>query len=214
MIFVAIVDDQRDIRDGLQKVIDQAEGFCCRQAYPDARSALQGISEMPPDIVLLDIQLPDMCGIECLRQLKRSRPDLEVVVLTAHSEDESVFGALQAGACGFLTKNVFPSRVLSALREVHRGGAPLSPAVARRVVSSFYSFQHPLTDLSDREEEVLQLLCRGQSYREIAGRLYVSPNTVRFHLKNIYKKMRVNSRHEAVAKAMGRLEGGIVNGEV
>ncbi len=207
MIFVAIVDDQRDVRDGMQKAIEQAEGFACRHVYADAASALAGIRESPPDIVLLDIDLPDMSGVDCLRYLKRERPELNVVILSASSDDEHLFSALQAGACGFLIKNVFPSRILIALREVAEGGAPLSREAARRVVASFHNDQQTLPDdLSDREREVLELLCAGQSYRTIAGRLFVSPNTVRFYLKNIYKKMNVSSRHEAVAKA-NRMRG-------
>lgn len=201
MISVAIVDDQRDIRDGLRKLLDSTDGFTCAGAYADASSAILGIRAAPPNVVLMDVDLPDMSGIECVRTLKRKLPDLDVIMLTAYTDDDSIFQALKAGAYGYLTKNVFPSRLLSAIREICTGGAPMSSCVARRVVSSFSHFTEQESSLSEREQEVLDLLCEGYSYKCIAERLFVSTNTVRFHLKNIYKKLQVNSRHEAVMKA-------------
>lgn len=201
MISVAIVDDQRDIRDGLRKLLETTDGFSCTGAYADARSAIKGIRAVPPDVVLMDVDLPDISGIECVRTLKRKMPELDVIMLTAYTEDEYIFQALKAGAYGYLTKNVFPSKLLSAIREICTGGAPMSSCVARRVVSSFSHFRQPESSLSQREQDVLDLLCEGYSYKAIAERLFVSTNTVRFHLKNIYKKLQVNSRHEAVMKA-------------
>lgn len=201
MISVTIVDDKRDIREGLSNLLNMAEGFRCLSTYADAESAIKGIKAVHPDVVLMDIDLPEMSGIDCVKILKRDLPNLDVIMLTAYTDDEYIFQALKAGAYGYLTKNIFPSKLLNAIREVRRGGSPMSTYVARRVVSSFSSFANPLTSLSDREREVLNLLCNGDSYRDIAKKLFVSTNTVRFHLKNIYKKLQVNSRHEAVVKA-------------
>ena len=201
MISVAIVDDQRDIREGLRNLLNMSEGIRCICTFGDAESAIKGIRKAQPDVVLMDIDLPEMSGIECVKILKKENPYLDIIMLTAYTDDEYIFRALKAGAYGYLTKNIFPSKLLSAIREVKRGGSPMSSYVARRVVTSFNNFQNPVPTLSKREKEVLHLLCEGQSYRDIARKLYVSTNTVRFHLKNIYKKLQVNSRHEAVVKA-------------
>lgn len=201
MISVVIVDDKRDIREGLQNLLNMSEGFRCTRTYGDAESAIKGIRMHPPDVVLMDIELPDMSGIECVRILKQKIPDLDIIMLTAYTDDDYIFQALKAGAYGYLTKNIFPSKLLNAIKDVRRGGSPMSSHVARRVVNSFNSIKSPMPALSKREKEVLRLLCEGQSYRDIARKLFVSTNTVRFHLKNIYKKLQVNSRHEAVVKA-------------
>ena len=201
MISVAIVDEKRDIREGLRKILDKADGFKCLTTYKDAKSAIRGIQKNPPDVVLIDIELSEMSGIDCVKILKRKLPQLDIIVLTSQTRDEYVFQSLQAGAYGYLIKHIFPSHLLRAIREVHNGGAPMSSSIARRVVSSFNKYQHPFPSLSEREHEVLHLLCEGCNYRQIAARLFVSPNTVRFHLKNIYKKLQVNSRHEAVMLA-------------
>ncbi|MEM1321003.1 MAG: response regulator transcription factor [Bacteroidota bacterium] len=201
MISVAIVDDKRDIRDGLKIIIDMADGFRCVSAYNDGESALKGVQTVKPDVMLMDIELPNMSGIDCTRLLKEQHPDIDIIMLTVHTDDESIFQSLQAGAYGYLTKNTFPSKLLSAIKEVKDGGSPMSSSIARRVVSSFNHFKNPETNLTKREQEVLRLLCKGKSYKVIADSLYVSPNTVRFHLKNIYKKLQVNSKYEAVIKA-------------
>ena len=191
MISVAVVDDKRDIREGLKIMIEMAEGFRCTQAYSSGRSAIEGIRQDPPDVVLMDIEMADMSGIDCIRALKRTIPGLDILIFTGHTDDEYIFKSLRAGAYGYLTKNTFPSTLLNAIREVRNGGSPMSSYIARRVVSSFNRLQR----------EVLDLLCKGKNYRNIADRLFISTNTVRFHLKNIYKKLQVNSKYEAVIKA-------------
>lgn len=201
MISVAIVDAHRDIREGLRSILNNADGFRCAGAFSDGKSGMDGVAAARPKVVLMDIELPDMSGIDCVKVLTRKLPDLNIIMLTSFADDESVFQALRAGAHGYLTKDIFPSKLLNAIREVCCGGAPLESAIARRVVASFRSSQGDVGDLSDREQEVLRLLCEGRSYEEMAGRLYVSTNTIRFHLKNIYKKLKVRSRHEAVVKA-------------
>ncbi|MCB0619277.1 MAG: response regulator transcription factor [Saprospiraceae bacterium] len=201
MISVAVVDDKRDIREGLKIMIEMAEGFRCTQAYSSGRSAIEGIRQDPPDVVLMDIEMADMSGIDCIRALKRTIPGLDILIFTGHTDDEYIFKSLRAGAYGYLTKNTFPSTLLNAIREVRNGGSPMSSYIARRVVSSFNRLQREEVNLSRREQEVLDLLCKGKNYRNIADRLFISTNTVRFHLKNIYKKLQVNSKYEAVIKA-------------
>lgn len=202
MIAVAIVDAHRDIRDGLEHLLNSTDGFTCAGSFADVEAALLAADKEPPDILLIDIDAPDASpDVNAIRELKRKIPSVNVLVHTHLTDDQYIFQAFKAGAFGYLTKNVFPSELLDALREIERGGAPMSRPVARKVVTYFSDQQLPISALSRREKEVLNLLCEGQNYKEIAGELFVSPNTVRFHLKNIYKKLRVNSRHEAVIKA-------------
>ncbi|KAA3621668.1 MAG: DNA-binding response regulator [Bacteroidetes bacterium] len=211
MISVAIVDEQRDVREGLQNLLNSAEGFSCVAVFSDGEEALSKLRRVHPDVVLMDIDLTSMSGIECLKTLKDLLPEVEVVILTNLTDDDHIFQALSAGASGYLSKSIFPSKLLGAITEVVNGGAPLNMAVARRVVKSFNKNKNELTELSKRESEVMELLCQGHNYRGIASALYISPNTVRFHLKNIYRKLRVNSRHEAVLKVTNG-EGVRVNG--
>ena len=201
MTSVVIVDQQRSLRDNLQNLLNRAEGFRCVGTFKNAETAIRGIGQLHPKVVLIDIDLPKMSGIDCVRILRQKFSELSILVLTSNKEDHIIFESLQAGADGYLVKNVFPSKLLNAIREVESGGAPMSAYVAKRVVSSFRKRRNAMGDLSQREQEVLRLLCRGQSYRDIADALFVSTNTVRFHLKNIYKKLEVSSRHEAVMKA-------------
>ena len=201
MISVGIVDDQRDIREGLQNVLNMAEDIHCVGTFSNAEVAIDGILSLSPDVVLMDIELPEMSGIECVKVLKRRLPALNVIMLTSYTEDKYIFQSLRAGAYGYLTKNIFPSKLVKAIREVCHGGAPMESHIARKVVASFNNSREVVPDLSERELDVLHLLCEVQSYKDMARILFVSPNTIRFHLKNIYKKLDVNSRHEAVIKA-------------
>jgi|AntRauTorckE5430_2_1112549.scaffolds.fasta_scaffold26349_1 DNA-binding NarL/FixJ family response regulator len=201
-ITVAIVDDKRDIREGLQLIIDHAEGFQCVAAYSDGESAVDGLQKVKPDVVLMDIGLPQMSGIDCVKILKDIAPEIEIIMLTVHADNDYIFESLRAGAVGYLVKNIFPSKLLNSIKEVKNGGSPMSSSIARKVVSSFNSFRKPAANLTKREKEVLDLLCQGKSYRVIADDLFISPDTVRYHLKNIYKKLQVNSKYEAVIKAL------------
>lgn len=201
MITVTITDDKRDIRDGVQIMLKQAEDIKCIGVFEDGESSIEGNLALKPDVVLMDIGLPDISGIECVRALKQKMPKLDIIMLTVKSDDESVFKSLKAGACGYLTKNVFPTRLLNAIREAREGGAPMSSSIARLVVNSFNSFKNPEYDLTEREQEVLRLLCQGKSYKVIAETLFISTNTVNYHLKNIYSKLHVNSKAEAMIKA-------------
>ena len=201
-ITVAIVDDKRDIREGFQLIIDNAEGFRCVATYSDGESALENLPKVKPDVVLMDIGLPKMSGIECVKQLKDVAPQIEIIMLTVHADNDYIFESLRAGAVGYLVKNIFPSKLLNSIKEVKNGGSPMSSSIARKVVSSFNSFSKPAANLTKREKEVLDLLCQGKSYKVIADDLFISPDTVRYHLKNIYKKLQVNSKYEAVIKAL------------
>lgn len=201
-IKVAIVDDKRDIREGLEIIINNAEGFTCVGTFSDGESAVGGMHILNPDVVLMDIALPGISGIDCVKSLKEKMPDLDIIMLTVHDDNEYIFESLRAGAMGYLTKNVFPSKLLNSIKDVYNGGSPMSSSIARKVVSSFNHFRNPTPELTKREREVLDLLCQGKSYKNIASSLFISPDTVRYHLKNIYKKLQVNSKYEAVIKAL------------
>ena len=199
MITVAVVEDDDDIRRGLALLINSTPGYSCIGVYSNCESALQPLTEYPPDVLLMDIQLPGMSGIEGVKSIKRRLPDLDIIMLTIHDDDQKVFDSLCAGACGYLLKTTPPAKLLAAIQECHAGGAPMSANVARMVT---HSFQRTTPDtLTTREGEVLALLCRGKSYKMIADSLNVSRGTVHSHIKSIYKKLEVNSMSEAVAKA-------------
>lgn len=201
MIDVAIVEDNNEVRETLTLFIDNSEGFNCIENFADCESAIKRIPEIIPDIVLMDIGLPGKSGIEGIQIIKRKLPDLDFIILTVQDDDESVFESLRAGATGYLLKNSNPNLILNSIKEVLGGGSPMSTAIARKVISSFHidSFNSPLTK---RETEVLKKLCEGKNYRVIADLMYVSGNTIRMHIKNIYKKLHVHSRGEAVKKAI------------
>ena len=200
VLSVAIVEDDDDIRESLAELIDGTEGFMCSNTYRDCWSAIKGIDADVPDVVLMDIGMPGMSGIEGTRRIKERHPELDILVLTVHENDETVFEALCAGACGYLVKETPMARIIEAIREVKNGGSPMSTQIARMVTNSFQrKSQHLLTS---REMEVLNLLCNGKSYKMIGESLFISEETVRRHLKNIYKKLEVHSKSEAVAKAL------------
>lgn len=199
-IYVSLVEDDADIRRGLQLLLKSTPGFSCLAAYGDCASALREIAGNPPDVLLMDIQLPGMSGIEGVQRLKKLLPELDVIMLTIHDDDKRVFESLCAGACGYLVKTTPPAKILESIKEVHSGGAPMSANIARLVIQSF---QRSVADnaLTARELEILSQLCRGKSYKMIAAALHLSKGTVHSHLKKIYKKLEVNSMTEAVAKA-------------
>lgn len=200
IINVAVVEDDEDIRFSLQSLINSAMQFKCTQTYADCGSALAGIIENPPDVVLMDIGLPGMSGIEGTRRIKEKLPEIDILMLTVHENDEYVFEALCSGACGYLIKDTPPAKILEAIKDAIGGGAPMSTQIARMVVQSFQ--KKPSTSLTQRETEVLGQLCTGKSYKMIGDRLFISEETVRRHLKSIYKKLEVHSKSEAVAKAI------------
>jgi len=203
MIKVALVDDNVDLREGLQIVLkEHSDEFECIGAFGDAETALNKIPELKPDVVLMDINLPGISGIECLKQLKPKLPNLDVIMLTVFADDDTVFDSLCAGACGYITKNASPEKILDAIREVRDGGAPMSGRIARMVVTSFKAPGDAAAQLTDREKEVLDQLCKGKSYKMVADALNITHDTVRHHIKNIYKKLEVHSVSEAILKTM------------
>ncbi len=202
---VVLVEDKPEVRDNWSKLINSLPGFSCVRVCSSGEEALRVIPTIQPDVVLMDIFLPRMSGIECTAQLKTLLPKIRILILTAVEDDELVFMALQAGADGYLLKRTKPADLRLALLEVLRGGAPMTSEVARRVVESFrrpVKSREQAVHLSAREEEVLVLLSKGYSNKEIADRLTLSVETVGSHLKHIYEKMHVRSRAEAVAHYM------------
>ena len=203
MTRIAIVEDNKTIRESLMEFV-QADPECsCVCTCRTAEEALEAIPRHQPDIVLMDIQLPKLSGIECTAQLKRLLPSLHIIMVTVYEDTERIFRALRAGACGYLLKRCTPEELTSAVREVRQGGAPMSREIARKVIASF---REPLKaaaeveELSPREHEILELLAQGFPNKEIAHRLGVSDGTVRWHLRHVYDKLHVRSRTEAALK--------------
>jgi DNA-binding NarL/FixJ family response regulator len=204
-IRVVLVEDQRRTREGLALLINGSPGLKVAGQYGSAEEALRNIGSLTPDVILTDLGLPGMGGIELVGRLHELMPKTPILVLTVHAEDRHVFESLCNGAVGYLVKDVEPARLLAAIRELHEGGAPMSPEVARRVVLMFQKFIPKKDDrvrLSGRELEVLQLLAEGHSYKTCADRLAISHDTVRFHVRNIYEHLHVHSKSEAVVKAL------------
>ena len=200
MITVSLVEDDKEIRESLALLINGTEGYEILNTYADCETAIKSLDDELPDVILMDISLPGMSGIEGIKIIKQKHPDVDMMVLSIHENDKLVFDALCAGATGYLVKETPPARILSAIKEVYEGGSPMSTQIARMVVGSFKIAPSP--DLTKRETEVLSLLCNGLSYKMIADDLFISEETVRRHIKNIYRKLEVHSKSEAVAKAI------------
>ncbi len=199
-IHVAIVEDDHEIRQTLALIIDGTPGFWCKLIFEDGQAALDALREEYVNVVLMDIEMPRLNGIECVRQLKPDKPEADFIMLTIRQDDESIFQSVCAGASGYLLKDTSPAELLEAIREVHAGGAPMSANIARRVIQSFHQLKK--SPLTERETEILRLLSQGMNYRSAAEALFLSPHTVKTHIKNIYQKLHVNSRAEAIRKAM------------
>jgi DNA-binding NarL/FixJ family response regulator len=205
LIHVTVIEDQPDLRDGLALLINGSEDCRCTKAFGSMEEALKETDPEPADVVLLDIGLPGMSGIEGLRVLKQRHPQILVLMLTVYADDQRIFEAMCAGACGYLLKTTPPDRLLDCVRDVVAGGAPMSPEVARRVVELFRQYrplQHATCNLSPQETRLLGLLGEGHHYKTAGAELGISVHTVRFHLRSIYSKLEVHSKSEAVAKAL------------
>jgi DNA-binding NarL/FixJ family response regulator len=203
MINVSIVEDDAKLRETLARYLAAQPGFHCASAYPNAEAALADIPRVRPHVVLMDINLPGMSGIECVARLRAAMPELKIIMLTVFEESEQVFKALSAGAFGYLVKSHRPAKILEALREVHEGGSPMSSHIARKVVQSFQArmaIQSETETLSVRELDVLQSLSKGHTYKQIAADLGISLSTVRTYIQRIYEKLHVHSHAEAVMK--------------
>jgi DNA-binding NarL/FixJ family response regulator len=203
-ITVAIVEDDPGIREMLTRVVTRAPGLAFLNSYPNGEAALAAFPALAPNVVIMDIQLPGMNGIECTRALKKAMPTTQVLIFTVFGDSEQVFRALEAGASGYLLKRTLRSEMVEAIKQVWDGGAPMSGEVARKVVESFRKAPPAKSaateQLTPREEEVLSLLAKGYITKEIADQLSISFDTVRFHLKHIYQKLHVRSRTEALLK--------------
>lgn len=208
-IKIEIVEDNDTIRTGLAALIDGTNGYKCIGSYRDCESFLSELYSKNVDVVLMDIGLPGINGIEGVKKALIMKPELNILMLTVYEENDVVFEALCAGACGYLIKKTPPARLIEAIREIYEGGSPMSSRIARKVITTFQQQkpieeEQPEYELSTREREVLNLLGEGNNYQEIADGLYISVDTVRHHIRNIYKKLHVHSQSEAVAKAIRR----------
>jgi DNA-binding NarL/FixJ family response regulator len=202
-ITVSIVEDDDWIRDNLASQIDLSPGYRCMSRYRTAEEAILGLRDVAPDVVLMDINLPGLSGIECVRRLKALKPSLNLLMLTVYEESDQIFESLRAGASGYLLKRSAETELLDAIAQVHQGGSPMSGLVARKVVQFFNHLGEAATEvqrLSPREKEILERLSRGAAYKEIGDQLSLSIHTVRMHIRGIYAKLQVHSRGEAVAK--------------
>ncbi|HXE43418.1 MAG TPA: response regulator transcription factor [Candidatus Baltobacteraceae bacterium] len=206
-ITVSIVEDNRDTREALAARVNQSPSLRCLNTYANGELAVKGIPSEKPDVVLVDINLPGMSGIECVAKLKQQLPQLPMLMITTYEETELIFNSLRAGAKGYLLKNTPPNELIQAIEQIHAGGAPMTMHIARKVVDHFYRAQKTASEmeqLSKREEEVLALLAKGLLYKEISESLGISLHTVRTHLHRIYEKLHVQSRTEATVKFLER----------
>jgi DNA-binding NarL/FixJ family response regulator len=207
MINVAIVEDNKTIREGLAALITGTPGYNCVGSFPDCEKFLSSISKTNADVVLMDIGLPGINGIEGVKKARKINPALNILMLTIYEESNVVFEALCAGACGYLVKKTPPSRLLEAIKDIYEGGSPMSSNIARQIISVFHQKKNMNGngadyELTSREKEVINHLADGYNYQEIADKIFISVDTVRHHIRNIYKKLHVHSQSEAVAKAI------------
>lgn len=207
MINVVIVEDSNTIREGLKLLIDGTEGYVCEAAFSNCEDLLEVIKDLNVDVILMDIDLPGISGIEGIRRIKKISNEILILILTVYDENDLIFEALCAGASGYLVKKTPPAKLLEAIKEAYDGGAPMTSNIARKVVDYFQSNKPIQKDeeniaLTKREKEVLGGLVDGSSYKAIADKLHISIETVRFHFRNIYKKLHVHSQSEAVVKAI------------
>jgi len=205
-IRVTIFDDNNSLRKSLYQLIDGSDGFKCVGAFEDCLDLLKNIEETKPDVVLMDIQMPGINGIEAVKILKEKYPDLKILMQTIFEDNERIFNSILAGASGYILKNTSPSRILDFIKETYEGGAPMSPSVATKVMKMVVE-QSPYAKvnnfkLTEREKEILSCLVKGMSYKLIADACFISIDTVRGHIRNIYEKLHVHSKSEAVAKAI------------
>ena len=200
MLKVSVIEDDKLIRDELEKMLNNSTTCQCVSSYNNCENALKDLARTEPDVILLDIELPGMSGIDGIKKIKEILPECDIIMLTVHEESESIFNALKKGAVGYLDKSASEEKILQAITDVYDGGSPMTPRIARKVLGSFKENEN--NDLTDREKDVLNSLCNGNSYKEIAFSLKITVGTVRHHIKNIYSKLHVHSKSEAVAKAI------------
>ena len=206
MIKIIIVEDNKTIREGLTVLINATDGLKCVKNYGNCEDMLEDLMQVNPDLILMDIGLPGISGIEGIKRVKLISPDILILILSVYEDDDNIFDALCAGACGYLIKKTPPARLIEAINEAYNGGSPMSANIARKVVSYFNKNVHRSDNsdikLSEREKEILTNLSKGNSYKIIADTVCISLDTVRYHIRNIYKKLHVHSQSAAVAKAL------------
>ena len=210
MIRVAIFEDNRSLLEGLAAMIGGTAGFVCVGAFPNCNNLLKNISQHKPDVVLMDIELPGINGIEAVAMIKDEFPEIKILMQTIFDDDEKIFNSICAGAEGYILKHTSPAEIMEAIKEIHEGGSPMTPSIANRVLKMVKVRPEPGNkesfDLSTREKEILSCLVKGMSYKMIADTCFISIETVNVHIKNSYKKQHVHSKSEAVAKAIrGRI---------
>ena len=205
MIRVAIVEDDARVRDGLGMIVGATPGYQCTETFRSAEDALRSLRGAGPDVMLLDIHLPGMPGSEAVRHFRQRYPSLQVLMLTVYDGQDKVFESICNGACGYLLKKTPPARLLEAIREAHEGGSPMSPEIARKVITLFQKTEQPEKPdrpLNEKETRLLKFLSEGYSYQDAADQMNLSVNTIRNYIRSIYEKLHVNSKSEAVSKAL------------
>jgi len=204
MTEIVIIEDDASFREGLAQLLQSAPGLRCRETFSSCEEALVKLGQILPDVVLLDLELGEnMPGVEGAARIKQLLPDVDILILTVHDEDQYVFAALRAGAAGYLLKSDSPDEIIASIREAQNGGAPMSMQIARMVVHSFK--ERPLLpSLTERQREILKRLCEGKSYQAIAQELFITKYTVKFHIKHIYEAMHVHSKTEALRMVLGK----------
>ncbi|MDB6067604.1 MAG: DNA-binding response regulator [Pedosphaera sp.] len=203
MIKVGIVEDNKTLREGFETLLNRTPGFQCVCTCGSVAEALKMIPKAQPDVVLMDIQLPDSTGVECTAKIKEQMPGIQIVIVTVYEDSERIFQALRAGACGYLLKRSQPEKVIAAIQEAHEGGVPMTPEIARKVIGQFrgqVTTARQVESLSEREREVLEFVMHGLGNKGIAERLGVTVAAVKWHLQHIYEKLHVHSRTEAALK--------------
>lgn len=205
MISVSIIDDEAQLRDSISAFLNDSPGFRCVSSYGSGEEALRRLPADNPDVVLMDINMEGMNGIECARRLKAAVPQIQIMMLTVYQDTKQIYEALSAGATGYLLKRLTPEKLLEAIKEVYDGGGPMSGPIARKVIASFQKIKgdKELSNLTAREQAVLDRLAKGITYKQIAGELNVSLATIRTHIRHIYEKLHVHSRTEAVVRYLG-----------
>jgi len=205
-IRVAIFEDNRSLRESLFRLLKSSEGFTCAGAFAHCERVVENIEETQPDVILMDIELPVVSGIEAVKLVREKYPDIKILMETIFEEDDKIFQSICNGAQGYILKNMPPEEILNAIREIYEGGAPMSPVIASKVLRMFKnnltSEKDSSYNLSVREKEILKCLVEGMSYKMIADTCFISADTVNGHIKNIYKKLQVHSKSEAVVKAL------------
>lgn len=209
MIKVTIVDDNENVRSGLALLIDGSEGFKCISTHSSCESLLNRLTQENPDVILMDIQLPGISGIEGVRRIKRERPDIHVIMLTVYEDNQRILDAIAAGASGYVAKRTSPAKLLDSIRDVYNGGASISATIARRVMDLLSQYTaaeklpaEPEVQLSEREQDILSRIVRGHMYDQIADELHITVHTVKYHVRKIYDKFQAGSKSELIAKAV------------